>query len=94
MWRGRFDELEGLNEQLFKLNSDKFAKEVGRVDETYFRRGRDLTSTGGYDVPCKAAENLVINCFAVNGKKPLLCADEVRQFTECVQQTRVNVLKR
>ena len=87
MWRARFDELEHLNEQLFKLNSEKFAKEVSRVDERYFKNHTT------YEVPCKSNESKLLQCYTVNAKKPLLCADEVKKFSECVEKTRIDLLK-
>lgn len=88
VWRSRFEELDHLNEQLFKLNSDKFAKEVSRVDERFFKNHQT------YEVPCKSSESRIINCYTLNAKKPLLCADEVKKFSECVEKTRLQVLKR
>jgi len=90
IWRSRFDELEGLNEQLFKLNSEKFAKDVSRVDERYFKNSANVF----FDGPCKSEESAVIQCLNSSGKKPLLCSEEVKQFSACIDKSRIDVLKR
>jgi len=88
VWRARFGELEKLNEQLFKLNSEKFAKDVSRVNEHYFK------GHATYEVPCKSSEASVIQCLSANEKKPLLCSEEVKQFSACIDKTRIDILKR
>ena len=86
VWRARFEELDRLNSQLFKLNSEKFANEVSRVDERYFK------NHSTYEVPCKESELTVIQCYNANLKRPLLCSDEVKQFASCVEKTRLENL--
>lgn len=87
-WRARWESLNALNEKLFKLNSEKFANQVRQAEEKYFK-GHVV-----YEQPCVQHESRVINCFSLHAKKPLLCNEEVKKFSDCIQQARLGTLKR
>lgn len=81
----RFDQLNQLNDRLFSLANQRFKTRLAQLES------RHPMFTGLQ--PCTKAEAAVVSCFASDhGRRPLECAQLVKQFTECVRNVNKETL--
>ena len=87
-WNDRLQKLESLNDRLMMQKSVKFSNDVKKL-ESKFRKH----STFVENMPCLAAESDLRQCYSANPKKPLMCADQVKAFSDCVRKAQLEAFK-
>lgn len=43
------------------------------------------------EAPCADVKRTVLECYRTNGHAPMLCAQQVQAFADCVDKHRVNI---
>lgn len=87
-WRYQVEKLEQFNDQLLKQNSIKLAEEVGQFEQRHFGNLATVYTKS----PCQLAELALTECYSRNGKRSLLCSEEVKAFSECVRLAAFELL--
>lgn len=83
-WHSQVKALEELNDRLLKKASTKLADKVDHLQKLHFPRKE--SSSAYAESPCQLAECSVKECYIKNGaKRPLLCSNQVKEFSECVR---------
>ena len=63
------------------LSEDSFRKTVETVDKMFLRsRARPI---------CEESRRAVLECYKKNREQSLLCSEEVRSFSNCVESARL-----
>lgn len=83
-WQNRLKELEKQNSELFDSSQGKFASGIQHVEEKYIHQT--------FDPVCPEKQSDVLKCYQENRKMPLKCAEEVKEFVQCVDKVRMNIL--
>lgn len=83
-WQNRVRELERQNSDLFDSAEGKFASGIQHVEEKYIHQT--------FDPVCPEKQSDVLKCYQENRKMPLKCAEEVKEFVQCVDKIRMNIL--
>lgn len=88
-WENRLKKLRDGYRRLNADLEDEYNKAVTEVNQSI-----GIETTGKSDPKsCKQSQSTVVECYKTNRHQPLMCADEVLKFNECVTHNMNATLK-
>lgn len=85
-WRDKINDMERRHAEQQGLTTEAFHKTLAEVQGLFLKASTTPI--------CQEGQGRVMNCYAENPKQSLKCSQEVQQFSECVDLTRLNRLMR
>jgi coiled-coil-helix-coiled-coil-helix domain-containing protein 3 len=83
IWQRKYQLEKEKNAELKHVSANEFTKAVAEVREKFVEAGvPDMLPV------CEDKRNNVLQCYHSNPGKPLLCSQEVKAFTSCVERAR------
>ncbi|KAL0281397.1 UNVERIFIED_CONTAM: hypothetical protein PYX00_002395 [Menopon gallinae] len=86
-WSKRIENLEQQHVELKQVMEDQYHKAVDEINNQVPRPPPDTP------FPCMEHKNRVLSCYSKNSKQPLLCAEAVTEFADCVTNRRIDSLQ-
>ncbi|CAI7994078.1 MICOS complex subunit Mic25 [Geodia barretti] len=83
VWQRKYELEREKNSELKHVTDDEFVKTVGEIRQKF--QEADVLDM----LPvCEDKRNEVLRCYQSHPRKPLLCSDEVKAFSSCVETAR------
>ncbi|XP_074644773.1 MICOS complex subunit mic25a-like [Tubulanus polymorphus] len=86
MYHSKFQQLEKKQAEMYRDNKDQFTQAVEEVEKKFVKQT--------FNPVCQDLQQAVLECYQKNPKQSLLCSTQVKDFMQCVEDTRKNVLTR
>lgn len=83
-------EEKGILENKFSLREKEIQQEFDKSVEVVPQKIRPLEQSQ----VCTESQSKVLECYKLHKKQPLKCAKEVKEFVDCVQETRVKFMQK
>ena len=87
LYQEKLHNLEEKSRSMHKSTNFKFAETVEDVEKQFIRQV-------SRNPVCVDLQNAVMKCYRNNPNETLKCSPQVKEFLECVDKTRMNVLHR
>ncbi|XP_075216759.1 coiled-coil-helix-coiled-coil-helix domain containing 3 [Lycorma delicatula] len=81
-WQNRIKALQDSQDKIQITWNEEYKRAIDDIEKCFPSR------SGNKDVPCSDKKSLVISCYKKNSKQPLLCANEVQEFSDCLNGLR------
>ena len=78
------EELQKQNRQLWRTANEKLSANITETEKQVIKKKCEPI--------CRQNEKQVVDCYHKNKSQPLKCSSEVKNFVQCVQQVRREVL--
>jgi hypothetical protein len=88
VWQRKYELEREKNSELKRVTDNEFVKTVGEIRQQF--QEADVLDM----LPvCEDKRNEVLQCYQRHSRKPLLCSDEVKAFSSCVETSRQKLLQ-